>query len=63
MRALKQDERVTIMNRELTIWRAGVRHTRQLTDRTDLREALAEHFGFDLPEVKRIHVPSIPEWR
>jgi N-hydroxyarylamine O-acetyltransferase len=63
MRALKKNGRVTIMNRDLTIWRASTRHTKQLADRTELRAALAEHFGFDLPEVKRIHVPSIPEWR
>ena len=34
----------------------------ELADRTALRELLAEHFGFDLPEVERLAVPAIPEW-
>jgi hypothetical protein len=27
-----------------------------------LEGLLAEHFGFDLPEVERLAVPAIPEW-
>ena len=34
----------------------------QLADRVALRRLLAEHFGFDLPEVERLRVPSVPEW-
>jgi N-hydroxyarylamine O-acetyltransferase len=62
MRILKKDGRVTIMNRDLTIWRAGMRQTTQLASRTELREALVKHFGFDLPEVKRMNVSSLPGW-
>jgi N-hydroxyarylamine O-acetyltransferase len=34
----------------------------ELADRTALRGLLAEHFGFDLPEVERLAVPAIPGW-
>jgi N-hydroxyarylamine O-acetyltransferase len=62
MRALTRNGRVTVMNRDVTIWRDKVPHASQLADRAALRALLAEHFGFDLPEVERIRVPSIPEW-
>jgi N-hydroxyarylamine O-acetyltransferase len=62
MRALTKNGRVTVMNRDVTIWRDGVPHASQLADRADLRALLAEHFGFDLPEVERIRVPAIAEW-
>jgi N-hydroxyarylamine O-acetyltransferase len=62
MRALTGDGRVTVMNRDLTIWRGNEAHAAQLADRTALRSLLVEHFGFDLPEVERLRVPSIPEW-
>jgi hypothetical protein len=28
-----------------------------------LRKLLNEYYGFDLPEVERLRVPSIPEWQ
>ena len=31
-------------------------------DRAALRRLLAEHFGFDLPEIERVAVPAISEW-
>lgn len=34
----------------------------QLADRKQLREVVAKHFGFDLPALETIRVPSIPEW-
>ena len=34
----------------------------QLADRAALPALLVEHFGFDLPEVLHLRVPSIPEW-
>jgi N-hydroxyarylamine O-acetyltransferase len=34
----------------------------QLADRAGLRALLAQHFGFDLPEVEALHVPSIDAW-
>jgi N-hydroxyarylamine O-acetyltransferase len=54
--------RVTLMNRDLTIWRGDEPSLTQLADRAALRRLLVEHFGFDLPEVEHLRVPSIPEW-
>ena len=62
MYARTADGCVTVMNRDLTIWRASAPRSTQLADRSALRAVLIEHFGFDLPEVKRLRVPSIPEW-
>ncbi len=62
MRALVDGGRVTVMNRDVTIWRDGVARASQLTDRAALRALLVEHFGFDLPEIERVRVPSIEEW-
>lgn len=62
LRALTDDGRVTAMNRDVTIWKGGVPHRSQLADRRALRALLAEHFGFDLPEVESLRVPMIPEW-
>jgi N-hydroxyarylamine O-acetyltransferase len=55
-------ERVTVVNRVVWIHRATGVETRELADRRALRELLAERFGFDLPEVEHMRVPSIPEW-
>ncbi len=60
--AFTAEGRVTVMNREVTVWRNNVPHASQLADRVALRALLAEHFGFDLPEVERIRIPSIAEW-
>jgi N-hydroxyarylamine O-acetyltransferase len=62
LRALTPDGRISVMNREVTQLRGGIAHERELADRAELRALLAEHFGFDLPEVERLRVPSIPEW-
>lgn len=63
MRALTSDGRITLMNRELTTWRGDEAQVSELADRGALRSLLVEHFGFDLPEVEQLRVPSIPEWR
>ncbi|MDE2297304.1 MAG: arylamine N-acetyltransferase [Burkholderiales bacterium] len=62
MRALTPRGRVSVMNRDVNVWRDGAVHTLRLADRTALRALLNEHFGFDLPQVENIRVPSIPEW-
>ncbi len=62
LRALTRDGRVGVMNRDVTHWRDGTPHRFRLADRAALRALLAEHFGFDLPEVERLRVSSIPEW-
>jgi len=62
LRALTPDGSVAVMNREVTFRRGGAPRTVTLADRRSLRALLVEHFGFDLPEVERLRVPSIPEW-
>ncbi|HEX4598399.1 MAG TPA: arylamine N-acetyltransferase [Burkholderiaceae bacterium] len=62
MRALTPNGRVTVMNRDVTVRDGGTSTSSQLADRVALRGLLAGHFGFDLPEVERLRVPSIPEW-
>jgi N-hydroxyarylamine O-acetyltransferase len=62
MRALTDGGRVTVMNRDLTIWRGNTPRATRLADRADLRALLSEYFGFDLPEIEELRVPSIAEW-
>jgi N-hydroxyarylamine O-acetyltransferase len=62
MRAITADGRVTVMNRDVNILRGSTSEPMRLADRAALRALLTEHFGFDLPEVERMAVPSIPEW-
>ncbi|MBP8298048.1 MAG: arylamine N-acetyltransferase [Burkholderiales bacterium] len=62
LRALTDDGRVAVMNRDVTIRRAGVAQALRLADRAALQALLLEHFGIDLPEVARLRVPAIPEW-
>ena len=62
MRALTKDGRVGVMNRDVRVWSGSELRQSQLADRAALRALLVEHFGFDLPEVERMRVPSIPEW-
>jgi N-hydroxyarylamine O-acetyltransferase len=62
LRALTDEGRVTVMNRDVNIWRGNRVESLQLADRRQLRELLARYFGFDLPEVERLKVPAVPEW-
>ncbi|HSS40782.1 MAG TPA: arylamine N-acetyltransferase [Polyangia bacterium] len=62
LRALTPDGRVTVMNRDATIRKNGAAPVSRTLDRPALRALLNEHFGFDLPEVERLRVPTIPEW-
>jgi N-hydroxyarylamine O-acetyltransferase len=62
IRALTPVGRVSAMNRDVTTLRDGVAEKHQLADRAELRALLARHFGFDLPDVERLRVPSVPEW-
>jgi N-hydroxyarylamine O-acetyltransferase len=64
MRALTPDGgQVRIRNREVTLTRGDETQTYQLADRAQLRAAVGQHFGFDLPALETIHVPAVPEWR
>ena len=62
LRALTPEGRVSVMNRDVTISRGGTIEKLELADRRALRTLLADYFGFDLPEVERLRVPSVPEW-
>jgi N-hydroxyarylamine O-acetyltransferase len=63
MRALTADGRVTVANRDVNIRCGDMVEPVQLVDRSALRTLLITYFGFDLPEVEHMTVPSIPEWR
>lgn len=63
LRALTDDGRVSVMNRDVTIRRGTQSRSLQLADRKALRALLVEHFGFDLPGAETLRVPSIEEWR
>jgi N-hydroxyarylamine O-acetyltransferase len=62
MRALTPQGRITVVNRDVTLWRGTRSRNWQLVDRAALRALLKARFGFDLPEAERLRVPSIPEW-
>jgi N-hydroxyarylamine O-acetyltransferase len=61
--AVTPDGRVNVMNRDVTVIRGSEASASQLADRAALRALLAEYFGFDVPEIERLRVPAIPEWR
>jgi N-hydroxyarylamine O-acetyltransferase len=61
--AATPDGRVNVMNRNVTQLRGTEPPiAAELADRAALRRLLAEHFGFDLPEVEQLIVPAIVEW-
>jgi N-hydroxyarylamine O-acetyltransferase len=62
LRALTPAGRVSVMNRDVTIRSRGHATRAQLADRAALRRLLVEHFGFDLPEVEHLRIPTVPEW-
>ena len=62
LRAITPAARVSVMNRALTR-RCGGREEKQvIASRAALRGLLVEDFGFDLPDVEQLRVPSVPEW-
>ena len=62
LRAIKDGERVSVMNRALTRRHDGGEETHVLESRAALRTLLTEDFGFDLPDIEDLRVPSVPEW-
>lgn len=62
IRALTPEGRVSAMNREVTVRHGNQSETHVLADRATLRRVVAGHFGFDLPELDHLRVPSVPEW-
>lgn len=62
LRALTPYGRVTVMNRDATIWRGQEAESVHLADRDALRQLLLDHFGMDLPQVAQLRVPTIEDW-
>lgn len=62
LRAFTRDGEARVRNRDVTLIHNDEQQTFQLADRAALRELVATHFGFDLPELETIRVPMIPEW-
>ncbi|MEO6749837.1 MAG: arylamine N-acetyltransferase [Casimicrobiaceae bacterium] len=63
LRAITPNGSVSLMNRDVTIREGGAIRRTQLQDRKALRALVGERFGFDLPELEALRVPSIPEWK
>ena len=63
LRALTDDASIVVMNRSVKTVRADAVVDATLADRAALRALLHVHFGFDLPEVLALRVPTIDEWQ
>ena len=63
LRAFTPDGRITVSNRDATIVRGTATTSHELEDRRALRRLVADHFGFDLPEIESLRVPSVSDWR
>jgi N-hydroxyarylamine O-acetyltransferase len=61
--AVTQEGRVNIMNQDVHIIRNGAAEAAHLADRKALRMLVAQHFGFDLPELETMKVDGVPDWR
>jgi N-hydroxyarylamine O-acetyltransferase len=55
------DARVSILNRELTVRRAGIAQTRAFASPPELLAALAEHFGLHFPPGTEFSCPAL-DW-
>jgi N-hydroxyarylamine O-acetyltransferase len=63
MRAFTDDGEVRLLDRDVTVLRAGeVQQKHVIADRVELRAFVATHFGFDLPEISTLRVPAVPGW-
>jgi N-hydroxyarylamine O-acetyltransferase len=61
--AVTQEGRINIMNRDVHSIRNGTAEPIQLADRKALRLLVAQHFGFDLPELETMRVDGVPGWQ
>ena len=59
--AVTPEGRVNIMNQGVHIIRNGAAEPAHLADRKALRTLIAQHFGFDLPELMK--VDAVPDWQ
>jgi hypothetical protein len=62
LRAIKDGEHISVMNRALTRRHDGGEEKHVLESRAALRTLLIDDFGFDLPDIEGLRVPSVPEW-
>lgn len=62
LRALTPTGRLSVVGREVTLREGRVVQHWTLRHRPALRALLQRHFGFDLPEVLTMRVPSVPAW-
>ena len=62
LRAITPRGRVSAMNRAVTVRHNGDEEKHLLESRAALRTLLNEDFGFDLPDIEGLRVPSVPEW-
>jgi N-hydroxyarylamine O-acetyltransferase len=62
LRAITPSGRVSVANRAVTRRHDGREERQVIESRAELRTILNEDFGFDLPEVERMQVPSVSEW-
>lgn len=62
MRAITAGGQVTVMNRDVAIHHGDRVRRTQLPDRAALRALVDEYFGFDLPQIEALRVPTITEW-
>ncbi|WP_426412264.1 arylamine N-acetyltransferase family protein [Bradyrhizobium ganzhouense] len=60
--AVTKEGRINITNQDVNFIRDGAAKPVQLTDRKALRLLVAEHFGFDLPELETMKVDGVPGW-
>jgi N-hydroxyarylamine O-acetyltransferase len=63
LRAMTPQGRITVMNRDVTIRQNGAASASRLGDRAELRRLVADHLGFDCPELETLRVPTASEWR
>jgi N-hydroxyarylamine O-acetyltransferase len=61
--AVIQEGRVNIMNQDVHIIRNGTAEPAHLADRKALRTLIAQHFGFDLPELETMKVDAVRDWQ
>jgi len=61
--AVTGEGRVNVMNQGVHFMRNGVAEASQLADRKALRSLVAQHFGFDLPELETMRVDGVPGWQ
>lgn len=54
--------RVNILNNSVNYLFDDVPRKEHLQSRSALRAVVSKHFGFDLPELETIRVPTIPDW-